>query len=135
MRLIFGSVFLFCAVVVSLLLPHAASAQTISITQTITITATVAPARSIVINDQGQITKIYSNTAENVTPNVYVNEAPTGQRLPLTADLRSQYEQIISKQKNLAGVAIPVAPPVADNDNVRNFLMKNISTFIRPFHL
>lgn len=89
-----------------------ASADSLSTTQVITITATVAPARSIVVNDQHQMTMIYSNTAENVTPKVYLNKAP-GPELALTPQLLSQYNQIMSHTKNKVGVAIPVNPPLA----------------------
>lgn len=116
------------------LMPASASAQTISITQTITITATVAHARTIIVNDKGQMTKIYSNTAQDVTPKVYLNDFP-GESRPLTPALVKQYRQVIDRQKNLVGVAIPVEPPVATGDSVRSVLIKTISSLTRPLSL
>lgn len=134
MRKVYGSlivsVLAFCLVVPI----SSVSAKTISITQTITITATVAPARSIVINDKGEMIKIYSNTTENVTPRVYLNDVP-GEARPLTPGLLKQYKQVMSQQKNVVGVAIPVEPPVADGDSVRSVLMKTISSLTRPLSL
>ena len=91
-----------------MLTPVAASADTISVTQVITITATVLPARSIVVNDAGRIMTIYSNTDEPVTPKVFLNKTHA-RELPLTPELKTQYDQIIADQKNMVGVKIPVA--------------------------
>src|SRR3712207_5966059 len=124
MRRSFGKLFLMVIAVCMVAGSGTVSAGTISVTQTITITATVAPARSIVVNDQGQMTKIYSNTAENLTPKVYLYDVP-GETRPLTPALLKQYNQIISQQKDLVGVAIPVDQPLADAPTVRNILMKS----------
>lgn len=91
--------------------PGQAAAETLSISQTITITARVAPARSIIVNDTGRMTKIYSNTDEDVAPRVYLNDVPGPER-PLTPQLLVQYKTIISQQNNLNGVVIPVPPPL-----------------------
>lgn len=90
--------------------PASAAADTISVTQVITITATVAPARSIVVDDAGRILSIVSNTNEAVIPTVYVNKVH-GEERPLTPDLQSKYDSIIAQQTNLNGVEIPVAKP------------------------
>jgi hypothetical protein len=111
------------------------SAGTISVTQTITVTARVLPKRSIVVNDKGQMTKIYSNTTENVTPKVYLNDVP-GEARSLTPELLQQYYQVIGNQKHLAGVAIPVEPPRATNTtSVKNIFIKNISSLTRSLSL
>lgn len=94
------------------LLPMSALADTLSITQTITVRATVLPARSIVVNDAGQMIKIYSNTNEAITPKVYLNHAP-GAQAAMTPALQQQYDAIITSKKNLEGVAIDVPIPAS----------------------
>jgi hypothetical protein len=126
MRRVLGSVLLLF-VVLGLVITPAASASTMSVTQVITITATVAPTRSIVVNDAGQITKIYSNTNEKVTPKVYLNKAP-GRELPLTPALLAQYDSVISQARFLNGIEIPVEPPVAKGSAVQKMLTKTMSS-------
>jgi hypothetical protein len=116
------------------LAPAAAGAQTISVSQTITITATVAPKRSIVVNDKGQMTKIYSNTDQNVEPGVYLNDVP-GESRPLTPELKKQYDDIMAKQKKVIGVSIPVEPPRATGESARNVLLSSLSSMLKPLNL
>ena len=120
-------------VVATLVVPASASAQTLSVTQEITITARVLPARSIVVNDKGQMIRIYSNTDENVTPMVYINKAP-GEQTALTPKLKKQYQAVLAQHKNLIGIAIEVplpARPVADTD-LSSFLRKTVSIVLIP---
>lgn len=105
------------------------SAQTITVSQTITITARVAPTRSIVVNEQGVMTKIYSNTSDNVAPKVYLYDVP-GKELPLTSALLQQYNEVIKQQKHVIGVEIPVNPPSAHNDSVQRLLFGSVSTIL-----
>lgn len=111
------------------------SADTLSVTQIITIKATVAPMRSIVVNDKGQMTMIYSNTDQNVTPKVYLNEAPGPERL-LTPALKAQYDKILRHTKDKVGVAIPVSTPVPTQvgGKLRQLLSNDISSLLRPNH-
>ncbi len=118
-------------VVATVMAPASVLADSASVTQIITITARVAPARSIVVNDQGVMTKIYSNTPEAVTPKVYLNSVP-GKAMPLTPQLMQQYQTIIDHTRFLNGVEVPVAPAVAAPGGVRQFLTKTMSSLALP---
>lgn len=112
--------------------PLPAAAQTVSVSRTVTITAKVANKRSIIINNQGQIIKIYSNTAMNVEPQVYVNEAWQEER-PLTEELKLHYQAIIEDQENLVGVEIPVEPPRGNGESVQKLLFNKVSAIFIKF--
>lgn len=114
-------------------MPSTASAETKSVTQIITITATVLPARSIVVNDRGQMTKIYSNTDQDVTPKVYVNKAP-GELGVMTPELQKQYDSIMAKTKQKVGVAIDVPIPTATRleGRLSKLLSNTISIATKP---
>lgn len=110
--------------------PSAAFADTISVSQTVVITATVAPARSIVVNDAGQMIKIYSNTNERVAPKVYVGKAP-GPEVVLTPQLKSQYDHIMAQPGSKNGVEIPVALPIASRGTVQQLFSLTASILFR----
>lgn len=124
-----AKVFLIVALLGVSIAPATAAAENVSVTQVITVTAVVAPMRSIVVNDQGQMIKIYSNTDQDITPKVYLNTAP-GPQKTLTPELQAQYAKIISTKKNLIGVEIPVSPPKTTQlpSKLQAILGKTVST-------
>jgi hypothetical protein len=75
-----------------------ASADTLSVSQTITVTAVVAPARSIIVDQSGQILTILSNTEDPVMPNVYMGTIH-GSQQSLTPALQKQYTAILAAHK------------------------------------
>ncbi len=114
------------AVVMGLgLMPQSASAVTAS--QTITITATVAPARSIIVNDQGEVLSVISNTDLYITPTVYLGKMHGPAQL-LTPELLVKYNEIIKDRQDLAGIEILVEPPLATADKVKQILFHSVST-------
>jgi len=125
----FGTRLVLCLPLIGLLLlPAPAAAEAMAVSQVIVITATVAPARSIIVNDQGQATQIISNTPQNVTPKVYVNKM-FGPEQPLTPSLQQQYRSVIAGHKNLNGVVIDVPLPVTQSvqGDLRTLLTKTMS--------
>jgi len=77
--------------IVFVLLPFATvSADSVSISQQIHLTGIVPPMRFIVVNGQGAITEITSNTPENVTPKVMLGSLQ-GAELPLTPELLKEF--------------------------------------------
>ena len=72
-----------------------ASADTISVSQVIHITGVVPPMRYIIVNPQGNIVEITSNTPENVTPKVILDSFQNGTELPLTSATLKDYESKI----------------------------------------
>ena len=64
-------------------------------THEITVTAIVPSHRDIILDKQGKITEIDSNTKEDVSPDVYsLKYAPENQR-PLSADMLAQYRKYV----------------------------------------
>jgi hypothetical protein len=120
---------LFAVMIGPVLLPDAVSARAISVSQTITITARVAAARSIIVNEQGRMTSVISNTSEAITPKVY-RSAMHGPQQPLTPELLAQYQSVIADRNDLEGIEIPVEPPRATNESVQRLLFGSISTFL-----
>lgn len=62
----------------------------------VTVTAVIAPVRSIVVDERGTIRQIQSNTPAAVTPIVYRNSL-TGTQLALTPPILAQYNGIITR--------------------------------------
>jgi hypothetical protein len=98
------------AVVFFLASPVTAHADTASSEQQVVIHAAIAASRLIIVNDQGQMVTIYSNTSQAVTPEVHVS-SPAGARQPLTPELLHQYNQFIQGQPKMAGVQLHVPLP------------------------
>lgn len=59
------------------------------------ITGRVLPVRYVVVDEQGVIQRIISNTPENVTPKVHLG-AIDSPEIPLSADLALQYEKALA---------------------------------------
>ena len=111
MHKVLGVLVTLFAVATTMLLPVSVHAQTItSSEQQVIIHASVAASRIIVVNDKGQMTKIYSNTKENVLPQVHAG-SPIGPEQALTPELLDQYNQVLATHHELQGVEIPVAIP------------------------
>lgn len=72
-----------------------AFAPSVSAASTV-ITAQVAPVRHVVVDSDGVIQEVVSNTAENVLPLVHLGSMD-GTQIPLSDDVRQQYVAIISQ--------------------------------------
>ena len=71
-----------------------AFAEQSSATNTLTVVAEVRPQRIIVVNDALEITKIYSNTAEDVRPTVYLDDV-SGKELPYSDSIVDEYQTLV----------------------------------------
>lgn len=71
------------------------SANPVTITQEITVTAVVPAHRDIVLDNKGNITAVYSNTLEDVTPTAYRLAIASGNEVPLTPELYAAYRQAV----------------------------------------
>lgn len=125
-------IMLFAVMLGPALLPGVVSARSMSVSQTITITARVAAARSIIVNEQGRMMSVISNTHEAIAPKVYQDKMHGPER-QLTPELDRQYRAIIADRKDLAGIEIPVEPPRATDESVRKVLFGSISTILMKF--
>lgn len=74
--------------------PVSAAVPTSSGGETV-ITAHVMPVRHIVVDHEGVIQRIISNTSENVTPIVHLGTAE-GEEILLTTDVKQRYESVIA---------------------------------------
>lgn len=100
-----------------------ASADTISVSQEIHITGVVAPMRFIVLDGQGNIAEITSNTPENVTPKVYIGSIQHGTQVPLTPEVQKDYEaKIVGHDMHSTDLHFPPPSPVAVEVQKSNLL-------------
>lgn len=87
-----------------LVLPASASAQTITRTQKVVLNAVVLPAQYIIINDQGQITEVDSNSSIQALPQVYLGSIKPANARPLTPQLYLAYQNLVPKTSLAAGI-------------------------------
>jgi hypothetical protein len=73
----------------------AASAFTVSAEQKIIIRARVLPSQYVIINDQGRIIEIGSNTDQSVTPRVFMARVTAGSERPLSGAIYAQYKELL----------------------------------------
>ena len=92
--------------------PGVVQADIMSNEQQVVIHAEIAANRIIIVNDKGQMTTIFSNTSQNVTPEVRLKQ-PAGAVQMLTPALLAQYEQVIKSHSNMTGVSIAVPEQLA----------------------
>jgi hypothetical protein len=99
---------------------------------TITVSATVLPAKYVYVNDKMRITKIVSNTPNDAPIIPLSNSLPT-QKVPLTPEISQQYAQI-SKQVNLLkyGQVYPL-PKVSTRH--KNRMVSMLAQIFRPFQM
>jgi hypothetical protein len=97
---------------------------------TITISATVAAAKYVYVDENMHITKIVSNTP-NDAPIVPLSTSLPTQKLPLTPKISAQYSQI-SKEVNLLkyGQVYPLPKPTTKQKNKMLIVLAQI---FRPF--
>lgn len=74
------------------------SAGRLSASGEITITARVVPAHYVIVNEQHEIIEITSNTAEKVTPRVFLSKVAAGSETALTQDVLRQYNVLIPRE-------------------------------------
>lgn len=75
-----------------------------AVVQEVHVTAIVPPMRHIIISTTGQILRITSNTAQDVTPVVYIgNDIQTNER-PLTQALFERYRELVPSGSDKVGV-------------------------------
>lgn len=72
-----------------------AAAAEISVTRELTVTAEVPHHRDIVVDLSGQITRITSNTLQDVIPQVYSLSIAPENRRPLSPELYEQYRKLV----------------------------------------
>lgn len=61
---------------------------------TVTLTATIRPAKYLIVDNNREIKEILSNTKENVVPTVYINSISPGNMIPLSNNIYDQYISI-----------------------------------------
>jgi len=94
-RLLASLVIFFCAL--ATVGSGQALADTVVRSQTIHITATVAPMRCIIVNQTGQIIEITSNTPEPVKPRVFIDKVRANTERSLSPEIYSRYQNLISR--------------------------------------
>src|SRR4051794_30785062 len=90
-----------------------ASAETLSISHKIKITAVVLPATYILTNSSGQILEIGSNTTQDVAPQVYVNRIDSSNMKPLEPNVYKEFRKLVPSGQVHPGVLYKRPNPVA----------------------
>lgn len=81
-----------------------ASAETITKSGKINVKARVIPAHTIVIDEQGEVVRITSNTSEEITqPRVFMVQIAAGNEKPLTDDIYKEYRRLVSPRQGKPG--------------------------------
>ena len=84
----------FVIVFVSYTLGYNAQACADTPINTVTLTATIRPAKYLIVYNNREIKEILSNTKENVVPTVYINSISPGNMIPLSNKIYDQYISI-----------------------------------------
>lgn len=104
----------------------------VTYSQKIEVHAVIAPARYIILNQQGQISQILSNTKQPVQPTVYKEAIKTENLTYLTADIESQYVTLLNGNINSIGVLYKTPSPKSESGYKRKLSQKNESLFSKP---
>lgn len=72
-----------------------ASAQTLTASGKIHLRGVVVPAHYVIVDDQGTIIKIISNTKEDTVPLVFSAKIDKANARPLTDDIYKQYQKLV----------------------------------------
>ena len=75
----------------------------------------VLPKHHVIIDENGQIQEIISNTSEDVTPDIYVGKIAKESQVVLTPEVLAQYNQLVAKGSSHVGTLYKrqIAPPPA----------------------
>ena len=102
------------------LVPVSVSADTVTSTQQIKITAVVAEARYVVVDSQNQIQEIITNSYNaNVVPTVYQDLVRQKNSRPLTVELQRQCDALLKGKAIKPGILYkrPLSPPAVPTVN------------------
>lgn len=119
-----------------LLTAPSASAATLTASGEIRITAVVAPVHYIIVNEDGDIIDITSNTDEDAAPKVYRDKVAAGNEVQLTRAIYQDYRAIVPAGKSRIGklyAKVPASEPVS---LWQNYLKSSAGGFslLRNFH-
>ena len=101
-------------------------ADTLSVGQQVRITAVILPARYIVVNAEGQIQQIISNTFEvNIVPTVYTNSVKLENARLLTPEIMHRTNDLLKDTTIRPGILYqrPFTLTVVQNKNVLPLLI------------
>lgn len=86
-------------------LPNSSSAQTISVSQQIIVTATILPAKYVIVDANDRILQIISNTSDrDVQPSVYRNVVKTENFIQPTAQINSDIAKLLNGKAIKPGI-------------------------------
>jgi hypothetical protein len=107
MRRLFG-------IIIALLIPLGVSApvfaETQSVSVEITVTAVVPSHRDIIVDKNGAILEIDSNTKEDVMPDVYLNKVAPENKQTLSPEMYAEYRQHVPEGTAKYGVLYKPSP-------------------------
>jgi hypothetical protein len=119
------AIVLTCSVIISVLFTSVSIFASENSTQKLTIVATIIPMRSIIVDNNFVIQKVYSNTNEEVRPTVFLMQLD-GTQVSYSTAVQLQYESL----KSQIDFSKPGLLYERDNRPLQA-LFKRISGFIR----
>lgn len=90
---------------------RAASAYTLSASGKVHLIGKVAPAHYIIVDGDGTILQVISNTDEDTVPLVYKDKLIANNQMPLTPAIYDQYRKIVPAGTSHPGVLYKLAKP------------------------
>ena len=93
-------------------MPAPVSASTPKYNNKLKVTGVVLPAQYIIVDEQGTILEISSNTTQDVKPRVYLHTIHKDNVRPLTSEIYRQYRRIVPPGQAKVGVLYQHAPIV-----------------------
>jgi sugar (pentulose or hexulose) kinase len=90
----------------------------------------VLPTHYVVINAQGNILQIISNTTEDVTPRVYIERITKETEVPLTDEINQAYQKEVPKGSSKVGILYENKPQSEPQAVVRTagYLLIKVNT-------
>lgn len=92
------------------LLPRDAAAKVPEYNHQLQVTGVVLPAQHIVVDDEGVILQILSNTKKDVTPKVYTGKISKEALTTMTPEIYEQYRQIVPEGRSRVGTLYERSP-------------------------
>lgn len=90
------------------------------------VTGRVIPVQSVIINNEGAIIQILSNTTEDVEPRVYLNQINPDSRVDLTDKVRDEYRKLVPAGSAKVGTLYDISSQPRPVEEVLNSRISSI---------
>jgi hypothetical protein len=116
LKIIFVLIALSCGAFV--LRAEAVSAESKTVSQQLEVRAEVRPAIYVTVSERGEILQIASNSNQLPTPRVFVGDIDKDSEIPMTEDIKNQYQSLISDSNVDVGILYQSTPAEESADSL-----------------